>query len=152
MAPPRASTKKGTKETTGAINPRTGKRISAPKEIAPSLQQQVYLASLERERKVKEELEAKQDHLQLYGEHKEIPVLQPPASPKEMPGPDRPIGFRPRSTSPINDELDNLSPRSRGSSAQAPRQGRPVNSAGLQIGVPLMGKETREGLAKRVSV
>ena len=132
----------------GAINPRTGKRIAPPKEVPPSLQQQVYLASLEREKEEKAEIQAKQDYLQLYGEHKSVPSLIAPPLAREMPGPNRPIGYRPRSRSPINDELDNLSPRSRGGTPMA----RPVNSAGLQIGVPLMGRETRDGLAKRVNV
>lgn len=165
----------------GAINPRTGKRVAPPKEVPPSLQQQVYLASLQREREEAAELQAKQDYLQLFGSQKETPQVRrassPPAAP---PGPGRTLGGlgggggslslsgRPRSQSPINDDLDNLSPRSAyasrgGTPAQydGPGQSRQISGAGLrqgvgggglQIGVPLMGKETREGLAKRVNV
>ncbi len=165
-APPKAGKGNNNTKDAGAINPRTGKRVAPAKEIQPSLQQQVYLASLEREREEAAEMKAKQDYLQVYGELRETPQLRPPSSPPAAPpGPGRSMGRfeRPRSRSPIDDELlDNLSPRSAyasrgGTPAQYENDQRQISSAGtgtagLQIGVPLMGKETREGLAKRVAI
>ena len=133
------------------INPRTGKVIMPVKPAEPSLQQQVYLASLKREEEAKAELLAKQEYLQLYGEQQVVPPLRPISNPPGAPA------NRPRSGSPMNDDMQ-FSPRSVGTNGgergSTPNQpiARPVNSAGLSIGVPLMGKQTRAGLQNRVNV
>ena len=139
------------------------------KETHMSLQQQVYLASVERERLDAQELAEKQEYLQLYGQQQEVPPMPalvgviPSHPPVRMPGGSQSFAQgdgRARSTSPINDNLppsENVSPRSNVSSSQF--RVRPVNSrggggegGGLQIGVPLMGKQTRESLSQRESV
>lgn len=130
----------------GGSNSVTGKK-SERKEPPMSLQQQVYLAELERERIAATELQAKKDALKLYGEHQDVPPMPGPIKPNAVYVPSIAPRGRSRSRSPVND-----SPRSLHSSASNPRTARPVNSAGLQIGVPLMGKQTRDGLAQRVNL
>jgi len=133
----------------------TGKPSKGP---PMSLQQQVYLAELERERAAAQELQEKKDFLQLYGEHQDVPPMPGITRPNSVHVPNLSKDIRrPRSQSPINnDDVDvsrGASPRSIASGGSHNRpQARPVNGAGLQIGVPLMGKQTRDALSQRVNV
>lgn len=132
------------------------KGTSKPASKGPpmSLQQQVYLAELERERKTAQELKEKKDYLQLYGEHQDIPPMSGAIKSNSVQVPKVRHG-RSRSRSPINDDVDlsrGCSPRSLASGESARPTARPVNSTGLQVGVPLMGKQTRAALSERVNV
>jgi hypothetical protein len=141
----------------GSQKPGARKQQEKKEPAQMSLQQQVYLASLERERAEAEEIREQQEYLQLYGSHQEVPPMPAlvGAIPIHLPTTVQPgfgFGNRGRAPSPMNDEDILLSPRSNMSSAiaTASYKVRPVNSAGLQIGVPLMGKQTRDSLSQRV--
>jgi len=156
--------------TSGApIKPKNTSDSTAPPRVFPkgtgkpakhppmSLQQQVYLAELERERVAAQTLQEKKDFLQLYGEHQDVPPMPEVTRPNSVHVPNLSKDLRrPRSRSPINndnlDESRGASPRSLTSSGSSRPIARPVNSAGLQIGVPLMGKQTRDALSQRVNV
>jgi len=148
---------KGT--STGTEPPRAFQKGTKPASKGPamSLQQQVYLAELERERAAAQELQEKKDFLQLYGEHQDVPPMPGVTRPNSVHVPNL-IPGRARSRSPINnDDISRGgSPRSLasggGGGGSARPMARPVNSAGLQIGVPLMGKQTRAALSERVNV